>query len=157
MGSDSNTEYDPEAKEDAEILNDVISVCRDGEDLYRYVADRVEDQQSRNIFSDMAKVRSNIVKELESEVILRGVEPKKSGTFVGAISKWYIDAKSRFVDYTERAFIEQLEETEQRSLKVLRTAVREIEDKSLVFRLSSVVATFQMAHDRMSALKHSYR
>ncbi|GJM11691.1 MAG: hypothetical protein DHS20C12_00940 [Pseudohongiella sp.] len=157
MGSDENSVSGPEASEDAEILNDVISVCRDGEQLYRHVADRVSDQQSRNIFLDMARVRCQIVKELQSEVALRGAEPRSSETVVGKISRWYVEARSHFVDYKERAFIDELEETEERSLKILRTAVRKVEDKTLVYRLSSLVATFQMAHDRMRLLKASYK
>jgi len=151
------TANSPDAKDDAEILNDVISVCRDGEKLYRYVAEQVDDQQSRNMFSEMARVRFQIVKELETEVAHRGADSKRSGTMIGKIIRWYVDAKNHFVDYHQKEFVEQLVETESRSLKILRGAVREVSDKSLAVRLSSLVATFQIAHDRMTLLKKSYK
>lgn len=143
----------PAAKEDAEMLNDVISVCRESEDLYRYVAEQVDDQYSRNMFSEMAKVRLQIVRELESGISIRGAAPRRSNTTIGKISRWYMDAKSHFVDYHEKEFVEQLEEIEGRLLKELRSAVREIKDKSLAFRLASLVATFQISYDRMIATK----
>ena len=105
----------------------------------------------------MANVRLEIARELESEVILRGVSPNRTGTMVGKISRWYVDARSHFVNFTERVFIDQLEETEDKALRVLRAAVQEVEDKSLMFRLSSLVATFQMSHDRMRAIQKLYQ
>lgn len=143
--------------EDAETLNDVISVCRDGERLYRYVAEQVEDQRLRNMFSDMAGVRLQILQELGSEVALRGAIPKKTGTIAGEISRWYVDARSRFINFSDREFIDQIEETEERTLRVLRRAVQAVEDRSLMFKLASLVATFQMSHDRMRAIQKSYR
>ena len=157
MDPETENELDPVAKEDAEILYDVIKVCRDGEMLYRHVAGQVEDQQSRNIFSYMARVLSKIVRELESEVLIRVAKPKKIGSAAGQISQWYSGAKSRFVDYHDKAFIDQLVETTERSLQVFRAAVREVEDRSLVYRLSSQVASFQIAYDRMRTFKNSYR
>lgn len=156
MGLPPKAEDDFVAADDAEILKNVISVCRDGEKLYRYVAEQVQDQQSRNIFSNMARVRSQIVNELESEMILRGAEPSRSGTVVGSISRWYVGARSHFVNYKEKEFVEQLKETEDRSMKILRSAVQKVEDKSLAYRLSSLVATFQIDHDRIQSLKASY-
>ncbi len=147
----------PKAHEDADILNDVISVCRDGAALYSYVAAQVLDQQSRNMFSEMAQIRSKIVNELEAEVKVRGAKPTRSGSLIGSIRRWYIDARHSFSDYQDKEFIAQLEETEARSLAVLRTAVAKAQDPTLVLRLSSLVASFQMAYDRMSLLKKSYR
>ncbi|MFT4861120.1 MAG: hypothetical protein ACI95C_000321 [Pseudohongiellaceae bacterium] len=147
----------PKAHADADILNDVISVCRDGEALYSYVAKQVQDQQSRNMFSDMARIRLKIVKELEAEVTVRGEKPTRSGSLIGGIRRWYIDARHSFSDYQDEEFIAQLEETEARSLAVLRTAVAKAQDPALVLRLSSLVASFQMAYDRMSLLKKSFK
>ena len=157
MGSKTSGERDPDAMEDADVLNDIISVCRDGERLYRHVAEKVEDQRLRNMFAEMASVRLKIVRELESEVILRGAELKRAGSVVGMISRWYLDARSRFTNYTERVFIDQLEETEDKTLRILRSAVQEVEDKSVMFRLSSLVATFQMSHDRMLAIQKPHK
>lgn len=157
MGQQPHSVIAPDNKEDAEILNDIVAVCRDGEKLYRHVANQVENQQLRNMFSDMARVRLRIARELESEVALRGQIPKGTGTMVGKITRWYVEARSHFINFGDRVFIDQLEETEERTLGVLRSAVQKVEDKSLVYRLSSLVATFQMSHDRMRAIQKSYR
>jgi uncharacterized protein (TIGR02284 family) len=151
------SEIRPESGADTDILNDVISVCRDGEALYSHVAGQVEDQQLRNMFSDMAQVRAAIVGELTAEVAIRGVKPKRSGSLTGNIRRWYLDARQDFSDYQDKEFIAQLEVTETRSLTVLRTAVSKVSDRSLAFRLSSLVASFQISHDRMKLLKQSYK
>ena len=157
MGEKLAHSKDPDAKGDAEILNEIISVCRDGEKLYRHVAEQVEDQQLRNMFSEMASVRLQIVSELKSEVMLRGCEPNCEGTMVGRLSRWYVDARSRFSNFADRVFIDQLEETEERTLKVLRSSVKQVDDRTLVVRLSSLVASFQISHDRMRAIQSSYQ
>ncbi len=147
----------PEAIEDAEILNDVIAVCRDGEKFYRHVAEHVEDQRLRNMFADMAQVRLQIVRELGSEVAMRGVSPRKTGTVVGQITAWYVDARSHFLSFYDKEFIAQSEKTEDEALKVLRSGVQAVEDKSLMFKLASLVATFQMSHDRMRSIRKLYQ
>ncbi len=143
--------------EDAVVLNDIVSVCRDGEKLYRYAAEQVEDQQLRNMFTEMASVRLKIARELESAVALLGTKPNRTGTMAGKISHWYVEARSHFVNYADKVFIDQLEKTEDKTLKVLRSAVQEVDDKSLMFRLSSLVALFQMSHDKMRSIQKLYQ
>lgn len=156
MGSPPKMKDGADAVEDAEILNIVIAVCRDGEEFLRYVADQVKGQQSRNAFLEMASVRSDIVQELESEVRARGLKPNETGTLGGKVTQWYSEAKGHFVDFDNFEFIEQLENVEKRSLLVLRKAVHEVKDQSLVYCLSSLVADIQMAHDRLRLLKQSF-
>ena len=145
------------ARDDAEILNDIILVCREGETLYSHVATQVQDQQSRNLFVNMAEVRLKIAQELEAEAAVRGVELSNSGCQIDNIRRWYTEARHRFSQYHDKEFIAQLDETEKKSLAVLRTAVSKVTDKALAFRLSSLVASFQIVHDRMQKYKESYR
>ncbi len=156
MSTQAEVQKTDTASEDADVLNDVISVCRDGEALYSYAAAQVQDQRSRNLFSDMARVRSKIVEELEAEVADRGVKPIQSESLSGRIRRWYLDAMHTVTDYHDKEFINELQETENRSVVVLRTAVSQVKDEALVMRLSSLVASFQIAHDRMRLLKESY-
>lgn len=138
---------------DAKILNEVIAVCRDGCNFYRHAAQQVDDQTLRNLFLGMAGVKADIVNQLTPEVEACDVEANTSGTLVGRLRQWYADAKDNFSNYHDYIFIEQLEEAEDRTLSVLRKAVKSVESNRLASQLSSQVASAQMTHDRMKALK----
>jgi uncharacterized protein (TIGR02284 family) len=146
----------PESLEDTDILNDVISVCRGGEALYSRAAAQVEDQHLRNMLSDMARVRSSIVNELAVDVGPTQVKPERSGAMIDDILCWYWDAQGSTTDYQDNGFIMQLERVETRALTLLRSAVSKLNNRALAFRLSSLVASLQISHDRMKLQKHSY-
>ena len=140
---------------DARILNDVISVCRDGWEFYDHAAHQVDDQTLKTLFQGMASIRSEIVREFEPQVAVRGVEPRQSRTVAGTLQQWYTEAKSRFTSYSDHVFIAQVEKTEDRTLAVLRKAVKLVENSRLANQLASQVASVQMTHDRIKALRES--
>lgn len=142
---------------DVAILEDVIAVCEDGRQLYQHVADQVTDQQSRSFFSEMAKVRAKIVKELEDRAPNGATSQSAAGSVAKTVRKWYADAAAKFRKDEEIALIEQIEANEKQSLSVLKKAVKNVQDKTLAQRLASLTASFQMALDQMKYLKETYR
>ncbi len=144
-------------QKEADILNEMISVCIDSCDFYRHAEQQVNSQPIRNLFSSMANIHSEIVDSLSSEIKLRGQPPTQAGTLTGQLHQWYASAKTKFSDYSEIIFIEQLEKHENRTLEIFRSAIKNIDDKQLVHMLSSKVASIQIIYDRMKFLKSSLR
>ncbi|GAB1267838.1 hypothetical protein NBRC116493_10910 [Aurantivibrio infirmus] len=143
----------PEKIHDAVIVNDIITICRDGKNFYRQAAQAVDDQALKNIFNGMADIRQDLVDELEPQVTYRGIDVAEFGSISGTIKIWYINAKEKFGDFGDRRFISQLTETESRTLNVMKAAVKAVDDNQLAGKLSSKIASIQMTYDRMKALK----
>lgn len=146
----------PNNREDADILNDVIVICRDGEELYRHAAKQVGDQRIRNMYMEMARVRLQMLGELKIEESNLPSKSRHGGSVVGSSRRWYAAAKTR-ADFHQQDFVEQLQVTEKRALRALRILVKQLKNRSLMLRLSSLVATYQVSHDRMKYLKQSYK
>lgn len=143
--------------DDMQILNDVIAVCEDGRALFQHVAEQASDQQSKNVFSGMASVRGDIVEEFAENTSQPINDAAFNGTGTGTLRQWYADAKARFSDNKELAFIEQIEASEKRSLSILKKAVKNISNRILAQRLASLTASFQISLDRLALLKETYK
>ena len=82
-------------KEEAvEHLNELIAVCKDGENGYREAAGHVRNSQLETVFSEYAKQRAGCARQLQAEVERLGGAPAHAGTLTAALHRGWIDLKS---------------------------------------------------------------
>lgn len=149
MTIENGAERGPPSSGDRNILSDVALVCREGMNLYSYIAAEVQTQKYRNLFYSMAEVRLRIAEELEAEIGFPKQPLNSSGDSGNQIRCWYLEARECFATYPVDELLLRLENIETKSLTLLRGSVPKVEDKDLAFRLASLVASFQIVHDRM--------
>lgn len=139
------------------ILNDLVSVARDGKSFYEDTAAKIDNPELRTLFTRLATVKGDIVSSLSSEIRTTGETPADSGTWVGSFNKMYGDVRAMFGDKTY-AFVAQLEESEDRLLKGFNEALQDKEITSnarmtLNRLLPEVRSCHEIMRNRKVALK----
>lgn len=139
------------------ILNDLVSVARDGKRFYEDAASKIDNPELRTLFTRIAAVKGDIVNSLSSEIRTTGDKPADSGTWVGNFNTLYGDMRAMFGDKSY-AFVAQLEESEDRLLKGFNEALQDKAisanaRKTLDRLLPEVRGCHEIMRDRKVALK----
>ncbi len=135
------------------ILNDLVSVARDGKSFYEDAATKIDNPELRTLFTGIATVKGDIVTSLSSEIRTTGGTPPDSGTWVGSFNKMYGDLRAKFGDKTY-SFVAQLEESEDRLLKGFNDALQDKEiSPSARMTLNRLLPEVRNCHEIMSSRK----
>lgn len=132
-------------------LNEIIATFESGAKFYRTSARKIGDDEIAKTFVEHAEIREEAARELAAIVDGAGGEPPEASA-VETARAWYGKLMAAFGDSSDR-LVAHLEEHEDRTLEVLRHAIRHkdnAEDKEM---LRSLLERFESAHDRMRALK----
>ena len=77
-----------------ESLEDLIEVCRDGQNGYRDGAEHVKDPELKKFMDEVSLERAKFAGDLETEVIRLGKsDVERSGSTLGAIHRGWTDSK----------------------------------------------------------------
>ncbi|MED5526262.1 ferritin-like domain-containing protein [Gallaecimonas pentaromativorans] len=138
---------------DSRLVQDLIAVCQDGRQFYQYAARQVDDSDLQSLFRDMALARADIVRDLSKQVEALGETPDRGGTLAGSMQAVYTDLRAQLSNDPQYQYVAQLEEAENRALRRFRDGVRELQSRPLAQEVADCLATIQLAHDRMKAIK----
>ncbi len=136
----------------SKTLNGLISVLIDGQKFYEQARDKVEDPALKSFFLDMARIRTAAISELKPYVRAEGEEVEDDGTFSGAARRFYTETVA-LVNDTDRTFIGQLEEHEDRVLEAFDDARENVSDPAVAAALLAQRAKFDTTHQMMRNLK----
>jgi len=140
-------------KNSNEVLNDLVSVARDGREFYEHAATRVKDPELKALFERIAVSKGEIVRGLSNEVRSTGDTPSTSGTLAGEISQFYGDIRAH-LGTKDYAYVAQLEQSEDRLLEAFRKAM---ESDETTAHARSVIAGLlpdvKSCHDAMAKRK----
>ena len=140
-----------------QTLNDLVEVARDGETFYEHAATKVELPELRILFTRLAMVKRDIVKELSGEIRAQGEKPAESGTWAGDFNKMYGDIRA-MLGNNDYAYVAQLEESEDRMVKGFEKAINDTETTPnahivLMRLLPEVRQCHDLMRNRKAALK----
>ncbi|WP_115720398.1 PA2169 family four-helix-bundle protein [Gallaecimonas mangrovi] len=138
---------------DSRLVNELIAVCVDGRQFYQYAAKQVDDSDLKSLFRDMAHIRADIVRDLSSKVEDMGEKADHRGTLAGSMQTVYTELRAQLSDDAKFQYVTELEEAENRTLCRFKEGVRELESKPLARDVADCLATIQLTHDRMKAIK----
>lgn len=136
------------------LLNDIISVAKDGADFYDQAQRQVDDPQLRQVFSRMAGAKRELISGLSSQVRNLGQEPPRDGTALGSLRETYTKLRAALGRDDAKLYAQQLEQAEDRLLDHMRTAVREA-GPEIRGSLETYLPEVQACHDEMRNLKHT--
>lgn len=141
----------------SKILNDIISVTRDGQEFYEHAATKVDDSELMTLFARMAAVKGQIVSGLSTEVKALGEQPAETGTWTGNLSQMYGDLRAVLGD-KDYAYVAKLEDSEDRLLKAFDETIADVDTPASVREilgryLPEVRSCHELMRTRKLALK----
>ncbi|KJD35298.1 hypothetical protein PW52_11575 [Tamlana sedimentorum] len=98
-------------------LNELLVKNYDAEKGYLNAANHVEDTNLKIFFRRRATERSEFAKQIRSEILNYGEEPKESGSFKGTMHRNWMSLKSLISNNDEEAILEEAIRGEEASLK----------------------------------------
>src|SRR5271165_733807 len=85
----------PNRQHIAEELQDLIQICRDGQEGYRDGAEHAKDPELKRIFNEVSLERAKFAGDLEAEAIRWGKsDVDRSGTALGAVHRGWANLKA---------------------------------------------------------------
>lgn len=137
----------------ADLLNELIERCRDGEQFYRDAAVKAGSLALRGTFRQMAELRQRLIDELADQIHARGEQPSDRRTMLGASRHLIAEAMNALTLHDDDVYIRQLEATEHRLLVAYQRAVERIADDGARPVLRRHLLAVRAAHQRMRALR----
>ena len=107
-------------------LNELLIKNYDAEKGYLNAAQNVESPTLKNFFERRGTERSEFAKEIRTEILRYGEEPKDSGSFKGAMHRNWMTLKSLFSTNDEEVILEEAIRGEEASLEEYEDILKEI-------------------------------
>jgi uncharacterized protein (TIGR02284 family) len=140
-------------EETIDLLNELIHVCKDGENGYSTAAGDVRNSQLQSVFSEYAKQRGSCARQLQGEVERLGGSAADSGTVGAVVHRGWIDLKSALSGGDGGAIIAACETGEDHTLAAFERVVDgdiSGESRSLIEKQYDKI---KEAHTRLVRLK----
>ena len=106
-------------------LNQLIAVCRDAEEFYGYVAEKVSGSQLQPLLRETAGLHREIGDALRPHVSGAGASPAEGGTLAGKFRQLKGGLKATLASDTEAALAPELEQTEEAVVQAFESALAE--------------------------------
>ncbi len=152
--SDTRTETNEEV---LSRLNELISICKDGEQGFATAAEGVEDAQLKALCLQYSAQRLGFARELQNEVQQLGGTPEKSGTVTGGLHRGWIDIKSVVTGRDEAAIISECERGEDVAKESYEKALNAYMPAGVTGVIQRQYSGVKEAHDRFSAMQKAAR
>ena len=117
-------------------LNELLVKNYDAEKGYMNAAENVESPTLKIFFERRATERSEFAKQLRTEILRYGEEPKDSGSFKGTVHRNWMSLKSLLSSNDEEAVLEEAIKGEEASLKEYQDVLK---DKTLPPSIDSML------------------
>lgn len=135
------------------ILNDLIQICKDGQQGFLDAAHHVRDANVRAMFLEFSQQRSRFAGGLQQEVTRLQGEPQTSGSTGAALHRGWIDLKAKISGQNDQAAIREAERGEDAAVKVYQQALGKELPADIRDILNSQFNAILEAHRRVRALE----
>lgn len=139
------------------LLNDLVAIVRDGKSFYEHAATKVSDPELKKLFTRIAGIKGDIAMSLSEEIKAAGDKPSQSGTLAGEFRELYAELRA-LAGHKDYAYVAQLEESEDRLLKVFKETISDKEvSPQAVAVLSRLAPDMRQCHELMRARKQALK
>ncbi len=115
----------PDQKQIADVLQELIQICRDGQEGYRNGAEHAKDPELRRLLNEVSLERAKFAGALENEAVRYGkADVDRSGTALGAIHRGWTDLKTN-LGGGDNAILSSMETGDDYARKHYDEAIRE--------------------------------
>lgn len=134
---------------------DIIQVLNSGIEFYSDAKEQVSDQRLVQFFDRMLNARLMVKERLQPFAVIEDGKREEGSAFSVEVRKVYTKVISAISSDTDHAYINQLEELEDKTLEELRMALKDNQSPQYEAALLQSMTTMQECHDEMRALKRS--
>ncbi len=135
------------------ILNQLIEVCRDGQEGYLTAANAIRNTDLKKLLKTYSRQRAQFVIELRAEVNRLGGTAEKTGSVTGAVHRGWIDIKSAATNEDEGAVIAECERGEDFAVKTYEDAIASSLPEDLQTLVKHQYIQVKESHDLIRALE----
>ena len=140
---------------DIEVLNDLLSLCKDSAKGYREAADTCKTPSLAQMFNSRSQERDQVADEITAEITTLGGTPNEHGTLTGSMHRLMMDIRAMVSD-DAKATINEVERGEDVIKGAFEKAMANPElTPDTRTAIERCFAPIKAGHDQMSALKHA--
>ena len=141
----------------ANVLNDLIETCKDGEYGFRTCAEGVKDASLKQVFEKRAQDCASGAAELQRLVGQYGGKAEDSGSLTGAVHRGWVKVVDALTGSSDKAILDECERGEDAALARYRAALKKddlpADVRALITRQQEGV---QRNHDQIKSLRDSF-
>jgi len=143
-------------KDGLTVMETLTDTLADSVNGYRDAAQHVDSAEFRQMFTELADERSQVLSDLQSELVRFGGSADRDGTTLGTLHQRWMDLKASIAGNDDKAVINEVERGED-YLKEKFEAAMSSDALEGSFRgvVERAYGSVREGHDRVSALKHS--
>lgn len=136
-------------------LNNLVEVCKDGEQGFRTAANALSNAELRRLFTMYAAERAQFAAELQSIVRQLGGEPETSGSVAASLHRGWMNIKSAVARRNDRAVIAEAERGEDAAKQAYQQALGENLPPDVRGLIDRQYARVREAHDRVRTMERA--
>ncbi|MEO7931948.1 MAG: PA2169 family four-helix-bundle protein [Chthoniobacterales bacterium] len=130
-----------------DILNDLIEICKDGQDGFRDASENVNNPELKALFAKYSLQRSKFAGDLQQHVTSLGEQAEKTSGFVSAVHRGWIDLKAAFTKGSDHAILAECERGEDHAVEAYLNALDQELPSNIRNDVYEQYSAVQMAHD----------
>lgn len=139
-----------------DVLNNLMELCRDGEQGFRASADHATTGELQGFLSRRAGDCALAAAELEHVVRSYGAEPAEGGTMAGALHRGWVAIKAALSSNDDKAVLEECERGEDAMVAHYRSALEKPLPASVRVLVQRQSEEAQRYHDEVRTLRDRY-
>jgi len=144
---------DKNMNHNADVLQELIQLARDGAVFYADAAREVKDPTLVPLFNRMATAKRELISALGGQLERTGEVVSSSGTFGGSLRKTYTEVLAKLSSNDGKVYVDQLEQSEDRLLEHFDDAIAGAESVELRAQLTAHLPAVRATHDEMRRVK----
>src|SRR6476619_6866390 len=104
-------------------LNELIEICKDGQEGFRQAAEGVERSDLKSLFYEFSQQRAQFTGELQNLVQGLGGNPGNSGSLAGSVHRGWIKIKAAVTGKDDAAILNECERGEDSAKNTYKEAL----------------------------------
>jgi uncharacterized protein (TIGR02284 family) len=141
----------------ADVLNDLLESCRDGEYGFRTSSENADSADLKALFMRHSSECAAAARELEAEIRKLGKEPASGGTVAGALHRGWVSVKTALTSQDDKAVLEECERGEDSAVAQYRKALKQPLPPAIRVLVERQAQGAQRNHDEVRDLRNRYR
>jgi uncharacterized protein (TIGR02284 family) len=142
-------------KEVINTLNDLIEICRDGQEGFKEAAENVKNPDLKAFFNQVSMERAQCVTELQGVVRSLGGDPQKSGSASAALHRAWIDIKGTLTGKNDHAILNEAERGEDSAVETFKDAINSGLPANILSIVERQFRNIKQTHDRVKQMRDS--
>lgn len=136
-----------------DILQDLVHICRDGQNGYRDAAEHITSSELKSFFNEQSLDRARCAATLEAELQRLGeADPNRKGTMAGALHRAWFDMKAN-LGGGDQTILDSVEQGEDAAKKAYEKALEADLPENVAGIVRTQAQSIFAAHDRVKLLR----